>query len=89
MVVGRWVQADSAPVAGRAVVFTPQRGGVWHGRVINRAPVRVTTDAGGWFRLALAPSAVVGSYEVAMDNVKLSVDVPDAATAELAKIVTR
>lgn len=86
---GRWTQADGSPAAGQPVIFTPQRGGVWRGRVIGRQAVKVTTEADGRFCIALAPSRLVGLYEVAMANVKLVVDVPDAAEAELTLIVAR
>ena len=87
VVRGLWRQADGTPVAGQAVLFEPQRGGMWRGQVIGRAAFPVQTDAAGRFAVTLAPSVAVGLYTVRMGKLRMTVDVPDAAEAELSQIV--
>lgn len=84
---GVWTQADGAPVAAQTLFFEPQRGGIWRGRVIDRAAFPVQTDAAGRFEVTLAPSVAVGLYTVKMGRLRMTVDVPEMAEAELSQIV--
>jgi len=80
-VTGVFYRADGRPLAGQRVRFLPTRGGIWQGRVIGRASVEVITDAQGRLAVELAPSSVVGRYEVTVDEARYAVDVPDRPAA--------
>lgn len=76
-VTGRCCKADGRPLAGATVRFLPGKSGMWNGRVIGRAPVEAITDGSGRFMVNLAPSSVMGRYEVVIDEARYVVDVPD------------
>lgn len=80
-ITGCFYRADGRPLVGVVLRFTPARSGMWQGRVIGRAPVETLTDANGRFTLRLAPSDVLGRYEVVAGETRYVVDVPDQPAA--------
>lgn len=85
-VSGCCYRADGRPLAGVTVRFLPAKSGMWGDRVIGRAPVETITDGGGRFTLSLAPSSVMGRYEVVIDEARYVVDVPDQPAAAFEEI---
>lgn len=87
-VTGRCFRADGKPLVGAGVRFAPSRSGIWQGRLIGRAPVEAATDAQGRFTVHLAPSSVVGRYQVVIGEGEYVADVPDQPAVAFEEIAT-
>jgi len=86
LVTGVYRTAGGAGV-NRTVTFTPEHGGVWRGEFVAGDAVGTLPGDDGRFGAALVPSEAVGRYAVRMGDHRVTIDVPDRATADLVAIV--
>ncbi|MBK6906340.1 MAG: hypothetical protein IPH08_04225 [Rhodocyclaceae bacterium] len=74
-------------MTGTFVSIRSERGGVWAGAVYSRLSIRAEVGKQGEVSFLLPPSSAVGEYMVSFANSTYRITVPEAETADLARLI--